>query len=82
MHIPSWVEKYRLKYLEMEHKRSQMDFEQQREFVIDKTNYLHIISVLKLEELHEAGLNSYYKGTLTAHANTLEFVIIIPFAYP
>jgi hypothetical protein len=50
--------------------------------VIDKTNYLKVLDLLKLEELDEENLNSYFKGTLSVSQNCLEFVLIVPFAYP
>lgn len=37
---------------------------------------------MNLEELSEANLNSYYKGSFTIPHNVLTFILILPIAFP
>ena len=59
-----------------------MEYADQLKFSIDKNNYMKVLDKLKLEEIDEKDLNSYYKGCLTFHQSILEFILIIPIAYP
>ena len=82
VHVPSWIQKYHIKYEELQNKKEKYSYEEQKDFKIDKNNYLNVLKMLKLEEIDEENLNSYFKGTLNLFQSNIEFVLIIPFAYP
>jgi hypothetical protein len=48
----------------------------------NKSNLISFLNALKVEETVNPNMNSYYKGVLTVHQNILEFILIVPFAYP
>ena len=41
-----------------------------------------MLDLLKLEELDEPKLNSYFKGSMTVRQSSLDFILIIPLSYP
>ena len=49
LHVPSWVEKYQLSLNDLESKRKSLSLDEQRKFLIDKTGYLKVLNLLKLE---------------------------------
>lgn len=69
--MPSWIEKYRIKFSELENERRHLNFEDQNNFNIDKSKYIKVLSLLKLDEIEEPHLNSYYQGSLTVHQGKL-----------
>lgn len=71
VHVPNWVEKYRIKYQELENQSQNLGFREQKKFNIDKKNYLDALRIFKLEEMDEENLNTYLKGTLNINQSIL-----------
>lgn len=71
VHVPNWVEKYRIKYQELENQIQNLGFKDQNKINIDKRNYLEALKVLRLEEMDEENLNLYFKGVLNISQNVL-----------
>ena len=71
VHVPSWVEKYRIKYQELEQQGQNLGFNEQKMCNIDKNNYLEALKIFKLEEMDEENLNFYLKGTLNVNQGIL-----------
>ena len=42
-----------MKYEELENKKEKYSYEEQKDFKIDKTHYLNVLKMLKLEEIDE-----------------------------